>query len=72
MIYTYRCSAHGEFDIQERMKDERLKVCPMCGAKVDRVYKGAMMHMESYESRIVNWASLKADKHPYREPRVYP
>jgi putative FmdB family regulatory protein len=71
MTYTYRCKTHGEFDNQEHMKDERLKTCPLCGEEVQRVYRGAMMHTYTFEGRIVNWATLKADSLPYQEPRVY-
>ena len=38
MTYTYECENCGKFEIVQSMKDDPLKTCPKCKAKVKRVY----------------------------------
>ena len=57
-IYGYRCSNCGhEFEIQQRMSDEPLKVCPKCGGKLTKmlypagvIFKGSGFYSTDYKS----------------------
>lgn len=33
MIYLYECNHCGEMDIEQKITDERLSVCPKCSSK---------------------------------------
>jgi len=62
-IYGYRCSTCGhQFEIQQRMSDEPLKVCPECQGKLTKVlyptgviFKGSGFYTTDYK------ATAKAD-----------
>lgn len=55
-IYGYRCSKCGhQFEIQQRMSDEPLKVCPKCQGKLTKVlypagivFKGSGFYKTDY------------------------
>ena len=57
-IYGYRCSNCGhQFEIQQRMSDEPLKVCPKCQGKLTKVlyptgviFKGSGFYSTDYKS----------------------
>ena len=56
-IYGYRCSNCGhQFEIQQRMSDEPLKVCPKCQGKLTKVlyptgviFKGSGFYTTDYK-----------------------
>ena len=56
-IYGYRCSNCGhEFEIQQRMSDEPLKVCPKCQGKLTKIlypagviFKGSGFYSTDYK-----------------------
>jgi putative FmdB family regulatory protein len=56
-IYGYRCSNCGhEFEIQQRMSDEPLKVCPKCQGKLTKIlypagviFKGSGFYTTDYK-----------------------
>ncbi len=56
-IYGYRCSSCGhEFEIQQRMSDEPLKVCPKCQGKLAKmlypagvIFKGSGFYSTDYK-----------------------
>jgi putative FmdB family regulatory protein len=56
-IYGYRCSNCGhEFEIQQRMSDEPLKVCPKCQGKLSKmlyptgvIFKGSGFYSTDYK-----------------------
>jgi putative FmdB family regulatory protein len=56
-IYGYRCSNCGhEFEIQQRMSNEPLKVCPKCGGKLNKmvypagvIFKGSGFYSTDYK-----------------------
>jgi putative FmdB family regulatory protein len=56
-IYGYRCSSCGhEFEIQQRMSDEPLKVCPKCQGKLTKmlypagvIFKGSGFYSTDYK-----------------------
>jgi putative FmdB family regulatory protein len=57
-IYGYRCSSCGhQFEIQQRMSDEPLKVCPKCQGKLTKVlyptgviFKGSGFYTTDYKA----------------------
>ena len=57
-IYGYRCSNCGhEFEIQQRMSDEPLKVCPKCQGKLTKmlyptgvIFKGSGFYSTDYKA----------------------
>ena len=57
-IYGYRCSNCGhEFEIQQRMSDEPLKVCPQCQGKLTKmlyptgvIFKGSGFYSTDYKA----------------------
>lgn len=36
-IYDYKCENCGKFDKMQKISDEPLQICPVCGGKVQRV-----------------------------------
>jgi len=56
-IYGYRCSNCGhQFEIQQRMTDEPLKVCPKCQGKLTKIlypagviFKGSGFYTTDYK-----------------------
>jgi putative FmdB family regulatory protein len=56
-IYGYRCSNCGhQFEIQQRMSDEPLKVCPQCQGKLTKIvypagvmFKGSGFYTTDYK-----------------------
>jgi putative FmdB family regulatory protein len=56
-IYGYRCSNCGhQFEIQQRMSDEPLKVCPQCQGKLTKmlypagvIFKGSGFYSTDYK-----------------------
>jgi len=57
-IYGYRCTSCGhEFEIQQKMSDEPLKVCPRCQGKLQKmlyptgvIFKGSGFYSTDYKS----------------------
>ncbi len=56
-IYGYRCTSCGhQFEIQQRMSDEPLKVCPKCQGKLTKmlyptgvIFKGSGFYTTDYK-----------------------
>ena len=56
-IYGYRCANCGhQFEIQQRMSDEPLKVCPKCQGKLSKmlyptgvIFKGSGFYTTDYK-----------------------
>jgi putative FmdB family regulatory protein len=57
-IYGYRCSSCGhEFEIQQRMSDEPLKLCPKCQGELTKIlypsgviFKGSGYYSTDYKA----------------------
>ena len=57
-IYGYRCSSCGhQFEIQQRMSDEPLKVCPKCQGELTKmlyptgvIFKGSGFYTTDYKA----------------------
>lgn len=57
-IYQYRCVNGHEFEVMQRMSDEPLTTCEVCGAAASRVlfapaihFKGSGFHNTDYGTR---------------------
>lgn len=37
MIYEYECPKCGEFEVEQKISDKKLKKCPTCKSKVKRL-----------------------------------
>jgi putative FmdB family regulatory protein len=44
--YEYRCTNGHTFEVVQRMSDDPLKVCEVCGAPVERVFHPVAIHFK--------------------------
>lgn len=69
-LYTYRCNENDhEFQVRQRMMDDPLTECPVCGGTVRRVvstvgvvFKGSGFYVTDNRSSSVNGRSGKSSK----------
>ena len=69
-LYTYRCNENDhEFQVRQRMMDDPLTECPVCGGPVRRVvstvgvvFKGSGFYVTDNRSSSVNGRSGKSSK----------
>ncbi len=69
-LYTYRCNENDhEFQVRQRMVDDPLTECPVCGGSVRRVvssvgvvFKGSGFYVTDNRSSSVNGRSSKSSK----------
>ena len=74
-LYTYRCNqCDHEFQIRQRMVDDPLTDCPVCGGGVRRVvssvgvvFKGSGFYVTDNRSSNVNGKSTKAKSKETKE-----
>jgi putative FmdB family regulatory protein len=45
-IYEYRCDKGHSFEVMQRMADEPLTECTICGARVQRVFHPVAVHFK--------------------------
>jgi putative FmdB family regulatory protein len=45
-IYEYRCENGHNFEVMQRMTDEPIAVCEVCGAAVQRVFHPVAVHFK--------------------------
>ncbi len=45
-IYEYRCTNGHEFEVIQRMADDPVEVCEVCGASVERVFHPVAVHFK--------------------------
>jgi putative FmdB family regulatory protein len=45
-IYEYRCERGHTFDVMQRMADDPLTTCEVCGAPVQRVFHPVAVHFK--------------------------
>ncbi|MBX7251357.1 MAG: hypothetical protein K1X50_05180 [Candidatus Promineofilum sp.] len=66
-LYTYRCNENGhEFQVRQRMVDDPLTECPVCGGPVRRVvssvgvvFKGSGFYVTDNRTSSVNGKGSK-------------
>ncbi len=69
-LYVYRCNENGhEFQVRQRMVDDPLTECPVCGGPVRRVvssvgvvFKGSGFYVTDNRSSSANGKSSKSKK----------
>ena len=83
-IYGYRCSSCGhEFEIQQRMSDDSLKVCPECQGELTKIlyptgviFKGSGYYSTDYKtsskSASGNGSSPSTESKPDSKPEPKP
>ncbi|TMF49944.1 MAG: hypothetical protein E6H95_08490 [Chloroflexi bacterium] len=82
-IYGYRCTNCGhQFEIQQRMSDEPLQVCPKCQGKLTKVlyptgviFKGSGFYTTDYKASgktPENGSSPSSDTKPEAKPESKP
>ena len=45
-IYVYRCENDHEFEVLQRMTDDPVTTCEICGASVQRVFQPVAVHFK--------------------------
>jgi putative FmdB family regulatory protein len=45
-IYEYRCKKGHNFEVMQRMSDDPVTACEVCGAPVDRVFHPVAVHFK--------------------------
>jgi putative FmdB family regulatory protein len=45
-IYEYRCEKGHNFEVMQRMSDDPVTACEVCGAPVDRVFHPVAVHLK--------------------------
>jgi putative FmdB family regulatory protein len=45
-IYEYRCDNGHTFEVMQRMTDDPVSVCEVCGAPVQRVFHAVAVHFK--------------------------
>lgn len=74
-LYTYRCNENDhEFQVRQRMIDDPLTECPICGGSVRRVvssvgvvFKGSGFYVTDNRSSNVNGKSTKSKSKETKE-----
>ena len=69
-LYVYRCNENGhEFQVRQRMVDDPLTECPVCGGPVRRVvssvgvvFKGSGFYVTDNRSSSANGKNTKSKK----------
>ncbi|TMD72884.1 MAG: zinc ribbon domain-containing protein [Chloroflexi bacterium] len=80
-IYGYRCTNCGhQFEIQQRMSDEPLQVCPKCQGKLTKVlyptgviFKGSGFYTTDYKASgetPENGSNPSSDTKPEAKPEI--
>ena len=74
-LYTYRCNENGhEFQVRQRMVDDPLTECPVCGGPVRRVvssvgvvFKGSGFYVTDNRTSSVNGKGGKSKSKDAKE-----
>lgn len=45
-IYEYECPKCGVFEVEQRISESALKVCPQCDAQVERIISASAFHLK--------------------------
>ena len=64
-IYEYRCTNGHTFEVIQRMSDDPVETCEVCGAPVERVFHPVAVHFKGsgfYSTDYANKAKAGAAK----------
>jgi putative FmdB family regulatory protein len=59
-IYEYRCERGHTFEVMQRMTDEPLSSCQVCGAPVERVFHPVAVHFKGSGFYTTDYGKKKA------------
>ena len=63
-IYEYRCENGHTFELQQRMTDEPLTTCQVCGAPVQRVFHPVAVHFKGSGFYATDYGRKKSSASP--------
>lgn len=66
MIYVYRCSAHGKFELNQGIHDQHIADCPECDGPATRVFTPSIYYVPD-----CLWNKDGSKQSPDELPRVY-
>jgi putative FmdB family regulatory protein len=58
-IYEYRCGNGHEFEVVQRMTDDPVATCEVCGEPVDRVFRPVAVHFKGSGFYTTDYARKK-------------
>jgi putative FmdB family regulatory protein len=58
-IYEYRCVNGHEFEVVQRMTDDPVATCEVCGEPVDRVFRPVAVHFKGSGFYTTDYARKK-------------
>ena len=61
-IYEYRCSNGHTFEVVQRMADEPVTTCQVCGAPVERVFHPVAVHFKGKGFYTTDYGSKSKSK----------
>ncbi|HEY1357530.1 MAG TPA: FmdB family zinc ribbon protein [Thermoleophilaceae bacterium] len=59
-IYEYRCERGHTFEVMQRMTDDPLTECEVCGAPVERVFHPVAVHFKGSGFYATDYGKKKA------------
>ena len=59
-IYEYRCERDHTFEVMQRMTDDPLTACTICGAPVQRVFHPVAVHFKGSGFYSTDYGKKKA------------
>ena len=57
MIYEYECVEHGVFEVQQKISDEPLKLCPKCQEEGKETEVKKLISLSSFQLVGGGWAN---------------
>jgi putative FmdB family regulatory protein len=68
-IYEYRCNNGHTFEVIQRMADEPVSVCEVCGAPVERVFHPVAVHFKGSGFYTTDYGSKAKAKSADGDPK---
>jgi putative FmdB family regulatory protein len=60
-IYEYKCANGHDFEVVQRMTDDPVSACEVCGAPVERVFRPVAVHFKGSGFYTTDYARKGAD-----------
>ena len=61
-IYEYRCGNGHEFEVVQRMTDDPVSSCEVCGEPVERVFRPVAVHFKGSGFYTTDYARKSSDE----------